>query len=137
MEVASIVACMPVSLYGDWVHNTSAPSEDNDGFQVGVKVNKAITPWSLKYGWEAGYYFQQLQRDAEFDEFADSDFNDGGTNNHGHVFWITLATLKNSTFGVKYFIARELEKVLIAGSPTAPDGKDHEDRIQFDWVTKF
>ena len=137
VEVASIVAGMPVSLYGDWVHNTSAPSEDNDGFQVGVKVNKAITPWSLKYGWEAGYYFQQLQRDAEFDEFADSDFNDGGTNNHGHVFWITLATLKNSTFSVKYFIASELEKVFISGRPTAPDGKDHEDRIQVDWVTKF
>jgi hypothetical protein len=136
VELASVVAGVPASLYGDWVHNTSAPSEQNDGFQIGVKLGKATTLWSLKNGWEGGYAFQQLQRDAAFDEFADSDINDGGTNNRGHVFWVTLATLKHSTLGVKYLVAQQLEKVAISGV-TAADGKDHENRIQLDWVTKF
>ena len=126
IELASVVAGMPVSLFGDWVHNFSAGSLNNDGFQTGFKLNKATVPWDLMKGWEAGYAFQELQADAAFDEFADSDFNDGGTNNHGHIFWVTLATLKNSTLGAKYFIAKNLE-----------GAKDVEDRLQLDWVTKF
>jgi hypothetical protein len=130
IELASQWAGVPMSVYGDWVHNTSAPSENNDGFQLGLKVGKAKTPLDLKTGWEGGYYFQQLQRDATFDEFADSDFLDGGTNNHGHVFFVTLAALKHSTVGMKYFVTQQIERVV---SP----GKDHEDRVQLDWVTKF
>jgi hypothetical protein len=132
-EIASTVNQMPVAVFTDWIHNTSANSKVNDGFQVGLKVGKAKNPFvsfsnglNLKDGWEAGYFFQQMQRDAAFDEFADSDFNDGGTNNKGHAFWVTLATLKNSTFGMKYLIGKQLE-----------GAKDVENRVQMDWVTKF
>lgn len=130
IEIASMVGGLPFAVYGDWVHNVSAGTRQNDGFQVGLKVGKAKTPLSLKDGWEAGYYFQQLERDAAFDEFTDSDINDGGTNNRGHAFFVTLATLKNSTVGAKYLVARQLDRAV---SP----GKDHENRLQLDWVTKF
>jgi hypothetical protein len=132
-EIASTVGGMPLATYLDWVRNVSAGSHNNDGFQVGVKVNKAKKPFlsfseglNIKDGWEAGYFFQELQADATFDEFADSDFHGGGTNNRGHVFWMTFATLKNSTFAAKYFVTEELT-----------GAKDVEDRIQLDWVTKF
>ena len=126
IELASVVVGMPVSFFGDWVHNFSAGSDLNDGFQVGFKVNKATVPWDLMKGWEAGYAFQELQADAVFDEFAESDFNDGGTNNRGHVFYTTIATLKNSTLGLKYIIAENLK-----------GAKDTENRMQLDWITKF
>jgi hypothetical protein len=133
VEAATEVAGIPVATFCDWVHNVSAGSDTNDGFQVGLKVGKANKPFfsfgsglNLTEGWEAGYFFQELQADAAFDEFVDSDFNGGGTNNRGHVFWVTLATLKNSTFGAKYLIGERLE-----------GAKDVEDRAQLDWVTKF
>ena len=45
----------PVKLWGDWVHNTAAKDEEN-GYQVGIKLGKAKKPWSLKDGWEAGWF---------------------------------------------------------------------------------
>ncbi len=126
VELSSVVAGVPFSLFSDFVHNYGGENGANNGFQFGVKLGKATTPWSLKNGWEAGYFFQRLEQDAAYDEFADSDFLDGGTNNHGNVFWITLATLKNSTAGIKFFKTENLK-----------GAKDTETRIQMDWVTKF
>jgi len=98
---------------------------------VGAKpLTFADLPGWLAGGVEGGYYFQELERDAAFDEFTDSDFLDGGAANRGHVFYVTLATLKNSTLGAKYFITRQLDSA-------ATSGKDHEDRVQLDWVTTF
>lgn len=125
-EVASQLAGMPMSFFGDFVHNAGAEDGAANGLQFGFKLNKATVPWSLKSGWEGGYFFQRLEQDAAYDEFTDSDFLDGGTNNTGHVFWLTLATLKNSTAGVKFLHTHELKS-----------SKNHENRIQFDWVTKF
>lgn len=127
MELASVVAEIPVAVYGDWVRNIAKNvGEDKDGVQLGLKVNKAKTPWNVKEGWEAGYFWQQLDMDATFDEFTDSDFNGGGTNNQGHAFFVTLATLKNSTFGVRYLTSHQIK-----------GAKNAEDRVQMDWVTKF
>ncbi|MBI2093535.1 MAG: putative porin [Candidatus Omnitrophica bacterium] len=127
IELASMVAGYPLSFFGDWVHNTSTSSEDNDGFAVGLKLGKAKTPWSFKDGWEAGYFFERLEADAAFDEFVDSDFGGGGTNRRGNAVWLTLATLKNSTLGAKYFFKQN----------SLRGAKANEERIQLDWVTKF
>lgn len=137
VELASMVGEVPVSVFGDWVRNLAANGDLDDGFQVGFKVGKATVPWSLTKGWEGGYFYQRLAADAAYDEFTDSDFLDGGTNNRGHVVWVTLATLKNSTLGAKLFITQQLENRAVSGTPTGAQGKDHEDRFQLDWVTKF
>jgi hypothetical protein len=126
VELGTAIAQVPVGTFFDYVHNVSAGTANNDGFVVGLKAGKATQPWSLTKGWEGGYFFQELQADAAFDEFTDSDFNDGGTNSRGHVFWVTLATLKNSTLGAKYLMAQQLK-----------GAKTNEDRFQLDWVTKF
>jgi hypothetical protein len=128
LELGSTFAEIPFAFFGDWVRNLDAGSQEKHGLQAGFKLGKATTPWDLKKGWEAGYYFQQLERDAVFDEFTDSDLNDGGTNNRGHVYYVTLATLKNSTLGVKFLDGRQFKKIA---------GKDTEERLQVDWVTKF
>lgn len=135
IELASQVAEIPFSLFGDWVHNTSASSTGNDGWAFGVKLGKATIPWSLTKGWEAGYMFERLERDAAFDEFVDSDFGGGGTNRRGNVAWFTLAVLKNSTLGAKCFFRQDtLENF---GSAATLAQESREDRLQVDWVTKF
>jgi len=135
IELASQVAELPFSLFGDWVHNASASSTGNDGYAVGVKLGKAAIPWSLTKGWEAGYMFERLERDAAFDEFVDSDFGGGGTNRRGNVAWITLAVLKNSTFGVKGFFRQDALNNFGSGASLTQEFR--EDRFQMDWVTKF
>ncbi|MBI2870663.1 MAG: putative porin [Candidatus Omnitrophica bacterium] len=125
VEISSKVGALPVSAFGDWVHNASVESDEN-GYHVGLKLGKAKRPWDLVEGWEAGYFIQRLEPDAAFDGFVDSDFGGGGTNHKGNVFWVKLAVLENSTFGVKYFDTKE-----VTGS------KNHFDTVQMDWVTKF
>jgi hypothetical protein len=132
IELASVVGGYPVAFFGDWVHNLSTVTAGNNkgndhGFAFGAKVGKATTPWSLKSGWEGGYMWERLERDAAFDEFVDSDFGGGGTNRKGHKVWGTLAVLKNSTVGATFFFNQEAIK----------GAKFREDRLQLDWITKF
>ena len=125
VELASQVEGVPVSIFGDWVHNTAMAS-GNNGFQVGLKAGKAVTPFHLKDGLEGGYYFERLEPDATLGAFTESDFGNGGTNHRGHVWWVKLATLKNSGIQLKYFNTQEVK-----------DTKNHADTFQADWVTKF
>lgn len=138
VELASTVGTVPVALFGDFVQNLGAEVQgdgDNRGFAFGIKVGKATVPWSLMKGWEAGYMFERLESDAAYDEFVDSDFGGGGTNRRGNVAWITLATLKNSTFGAKFFFRQDA--IINQGSGSTLAREFREDRIQLDWVTKF
>lgn len=126
VEVTSqLLGGVPLAFWTDWVNNTAAP-EQATGYQFGVRLGKATTPWNLKNGWETGYFYERLDADAAFDALVDSDFGGGGTNHRGNVWYLTLATLKNSTASLKYFNAEELK-----------GEKSHEGRLQVDWVTKF
>ncbi len=124
-QVASQFDWLPAKAWTEWVHNTAVES-GNNGFQVGLGVGKAKTPFDLKEGWEAAYYFERLEPDATFGAFAGSDFGAGGTNHRGNVWSIKLAVLKNSQLSFKYYSAEEVKRP-----------KSHEDRFQVDWMTKF
>jgi hypothetical protein len=125
LEVATQLEGVPVALWWDQVRNTSA-SMDENGFQIGLKVGKAKTPWSLKEGWEAGYAFERLEPNAVLDMFPNGDFGGGGTNHLGNTYWVKFATLKHSTAGLKIIQTRE-----VTGT------KNQFDTYQLDWITKF
>lgn len=125
IELSSSALGVPVALWSDFVTNTHASAQDS-GYQFGLKLGKASKPFSLTEGWEAGYFYERLEADAVFDGFADSDFGGGGTNTQGHAYWLTLASLKNSTIGARFINAKEVK-----------GAKTHENRVQVDWVTKF
>ena len=125
VEVSSQYAEIPFGAFADWVHNT-ASSSSNNGFQIGVKAGQARVPFDLRKGWEAGYYFERLQPDATFGPFTDSDFGNGGTNHTGHVYWVKLATLKNSVVQFKYYNTQE-----------AKGSKNNADTFRADWMSKF
>lgn len=112
----------PVSLRGDYVHNTGA-SDDNGGWLTGLEVGEVTE----KFGsWKAGYAYKRLEPDATFGAIADSDFGTGGTNHKGHIMGVSMGINKYTSVGLKYFRTDEIE-----GSQA------HNDTLQADLQMKF
>jgi hypothetical protein len=112
----------PVSLRGDYVHNTGA-SDDNGGWLAGVDVGKVTD----KFGsWKAGYSYRRIEPDAAFGAITDSDFGTGGTNHKGHILYGSMGLNKHASVGLKYFRTDEIE-----GSQA------HNDTLQADLQMKF
>ena len=119
-EVGSLLFSKPVKLSGDIVTNT-AIGASNQGYQFALRWGKTDLPWAC----EIGGFYQRLERDAVVGQFTDSDFGEGGTDRLGYAVFATIGTLKNSTFGAKWYAANAIthqEKIR---------------RLQVDWVTKF
>ncbi|MFZ9011839.1 MAG: putative porin, partial [Anaerohalosphaeraceae bacterium] len=113
---------MPVSVYGNYVMNTASGVEEDTGWLVGTKLGKAKDPGS----WEFNYNYRDIEADAVFGAFTDSDFGDGGTNARGHVFGVGYALAKNTTLSATYFANENLS-----------EERDGYDRLQLDLKVKF
>ncbi|MHC5089717.1 MAG: putative porin [Planctomycetota bacterium] len=122
-EYATKVGELPVSVYGNYVLNTASGVEEDTGWLVGTKLGKAKNPGS----WEFSYNYRDIEADAVFGVFTDSDFADGGTNAKGHVLGVGYALAKNTTLAATYFMNDALDE--------KPD--DGYDRLQLDLKVKF
>ena len=122
-EYATKVRNLPVSVYGNYVVNTASGVNEDTGWLVGTKLGKAKDPGS----WEFGYNYRDIEADAVFGAFTDSDFADGGTNAKGHVLGVGYALAKNTNLAVTYFMNDALDE--------KPD--DGYDRLQLDLIVKF
>jgi hypothetical protein len=99
-EYGAKIADYPVAVYGDFAHNTAAPSGKSNGWLIGTTFNKAKDPGS----WQIGYNYRDIESDAVVGQFNDSDFNGGGTNARGHWFNFTYQLAKNFTGALTYFL---------------------------------
>jgi hypothetical protein len=122
-EYATKVRNLPVSVYGNYVVNTASGVDEDTGWLVGTKLGKAKKPGS----WEFSYNYRDIEADAVFGAFTDSDFADGGTNAKGHVLGVGYALAKNTTLAATYFMNDALDE--------EPD--DGYDRLQLDLKVKF
>jgi len=112
---------LPVSIKAHYVSNGDA--DDNDtGYQVGFKVGEVKDVGSAEFG----YSYVELEKDAVFGGFTDSDRWGGGTDGKGHKIGATYQIAKNLKCGATYFINdKGLDK-----------SKDYK-RLQLDLVAKF
>ncbi len=107
-------APFPVALAGDFMHNFAA-DDDNIGYSFGVNIGKA----GKKGLWEINYRYTELQADAWFEEFVESDFGGfykfappgapgtgyrSGTNLRGHWIKGTYNVYDSLSFSVAYFL---------------------------------
>lgn len=92
------VADMPLGLYADFVQNQDADELDT-GYIIGAKLGKA----SNRGSWQLQYQYQDLEADATFGLFTDSDFMGGGTDGKGHKIGAAYALQKNWSLGFTYF----------------------------------
>jgi hypothetical protein len=111
----------PVAVFGDYVTNTAASSEDQ-GWLIGFTFNKLKDPGS----WQFGYDYRDIDADAVVGQFNDSDFVGGGTDGKGHRFNVAYQLAKNFEVGLTYFLDEK---------KNSDDDKYH--RLQADLVFKF
>ncbi len=112
----------PASVFFDYVQNTDADEFDT-GWSAGVQLGAA----KAKGSWEASYTFQDLEADAVFGLWTDSDFGGGGTDNSGHVLRGAYALSDKTNMAFTYFINQALEST---------GGIDY-DRLQLDVNFKY
>ena len=89
---------IPVTVMGDYVTNTAIDSLKN-GWLVGIRIGKTKKPGS----WDFRYIYREVEKDAVFGLYTDSDFRGGGTNARGHEIGADYQLMNNTTFAVTYF----------------------------------
>ncbi|OHB59318.1 MAG: hypothetical protein A2167_05835 [Planctomycetes bacterium RBG_13_46_10] len=92
---------MPFTVYGDWAKNLVASTNEDTGWLIGSRFNKAKEPGT----WEAGYSYREMDADSILGAFTDSDFIGGGTDGKGHEFGFAYQLAKNLQACVTYFLS--------------------------------
>jgi hypothetical protein len=122
-DLAFEVGQHPASVFVDYVRNQDAPQFDT-GYALGFKYGSARAGGT----WAFGYAWQDLEADAVFGLFTDSDFGGGGTDVRGHILKGSYAIEKNWNADFTYFLNE------IDGNA----GNKHDyDRLQVDLVVKY
>lgn len=119
-EVGFRVRNVPVVVFADYVTNTAA-DDDDQGWSVGFQV--ARSPWKFRY------LYKEVEKDAVFGAFTDSDFGGGGTNAEGHELNLSYKLTKNWELAATYFHND-------TGIASGDDEEDYQ-RLQLDAKFKF
>ena len=122
-ELSTKIAGIKTTFFGDYVKNNDA--DEDTGFSLGMKLGSAKN----KGDWQFGYTYEDLEADAVFATFTDSNFGGGGTDVKGHKFNAAYAFSKNTSLSVTYFDNEY-------GEFTRSEELDF-DRLQVDVKTKF
>ena len=138
-EFPNYPGAFPITFSGDYVNNPAAPT-DNQGYSVGLTLGKA----GKKGTWEVAYRWTELQADAWFEEFTESDFGayyqapplggaagyGAGTNVRGHNLKLSYSPYDSLLLSASCFYTDLINK-----SPA--DSESKTTRVQVDASVKF
>jgi hypothetical protein len=121
-----------VILDGDVVRNLGF-NEHEIFERTGFLVNKQTKGWQTrltvgypsmeqKFGWQAWLGYRYVERDATLDAFTDQDFHLGGTDAKGYFVGARFAFEKNSAIGFRWFSAKQIDGVELAGADSVLSG---------------
>jgi hypothetical protein len=97
-EYAMQAGSYPLSLWADYLNNEAA-DDLNSGYALGVRLGKASDPGS----WEVGLLYQDVEADAQWGGFIDSDFAGGATQGKGLQFKGAWVPVKNTSINLTLF----------------------------------
>jgi hypothetical protein len=122
-ELGFEVAGHPVTVFADYAYNNDADEFDT-GYALGAEVNfdNGRHPWRLEY------VYQDLEADAVFALFTDSDFSGGGTDGKGHILKGSYAISRQISLGGTLFINERDSNAGVA---------EDYDRLQLDVSFKY
>ena len=113
---------VPLSLYGQYVHNAVTDSDQDNAWLVGFKSK--LNAFSLDYN------YRDIQRNAVVGAFTDSDFANGTTGSRGHKIKLGYEIDKNFGLGVTYFLTK-------ADYATSTQKDANANTLQLDVEAKF
>jgi len=113
---------LPLSLYGQYVHNAATDSDQDDAWLVGFKSK--LDAFSLDYN------YRDVQRNAVVGAFTDSDFANGTTGSRGHTVKLGYEIDKNFGVGVTYYLTK-------ADYATTTQKDANTNTLQLDVEAKF
>jgi hypothetical protein len=117
----------PLTLFADYARNGAA--ELDTAWAVGFMLGRAAKPRS----WEFGAMYQDIEKDALFAQWIDSNFSNGQTDARGWIFRAAYAPASNVTLNATF-----LPYVLRGALPTAAGPRDRRvDRLQLDANVRF
>ncbi len=127
------MAGKPLVVYLDYVKNDKAINDHDTAYSTGLLWGKASDPRT----WEIGYFYQQVEKDALYGQYIDSDWGGGLTDAKGHVFKFAYAFAKNWTFNTTYIVNKTNidVPVTVAGVGSVFD-RDYK-RLQLDLNFKY
>lgn len=112
----------PLVAYLDYVTNNEANQFEN-GYRVGFNYGKVKAAGS----WDFGLSYNEVEANALFGQFSESDFAGGGTDGEGWIVKGGYGLGSNASFGATYFInERAIDST-----------KTDYDRLQLDLKYKF
>ena len=106
---------LPLKIFANYVEN-GAVDDANTAYMVGVGTK------SGKWGFD--YNYREIELNSVYDEWADSDFHDGGTGGQGHKFKAKYALKDGLSLGATYFL-------------TEREDETEVNTLQIDLATKF
>jgi hypothetical protein len=90
---------IPTLFFVDYVHNFDA-----DDYDTGYAIGASMSFENNNHPWKVGYTYQDLEADATFALFTDSDFIGGGTDGKGHIFRGSYSLTKAIALGGTLFV---------------------------------
>ncbi len=97
-EYSTKVGALPLTVWGDYIQNRD-PGDRNEGYGLGFKLGKASDPRS----WELGLLYADVEADAQWGGFVDSDFAGGTTQSRGFQVKGGWAPVKNVLVNLAWF----------------------------------
>ncbi len=91
---------LPLSVYGQFVHNSAAQGVDDDQNQAWL-----LGVMTRVLGIGVDYNYRDVQRNGVVGAFTDSDFADGFVGSRGHKMKLRYDISKNFAFSTTYFMA--------------------------------
>lgn len=123
----------PLAVFADYVTNEAADNGLDTAWSLGATWGRASDPRT----WEIGYNYQQVDKDAVFAQFVDSDVGAGNTDYRAHVLRAGYAVARNWVLNVTWQMAETNVDVPTSVSGVGPvQDRDYE-RLQVDLNFRF
>ena len=123
LEYKTKLANKPFSVYGNFYQNTEVDDLDS-AYTVGFTYGKVKNFGS----WSLGYAYLDVEADAVYGLFNDSDFGGGNTDSKGHLLRAGYGLKKNTSLALTYIDSETDQSKAI---------QTDYDRLQLDFIVKF
>jgi hypothetical protein len=143
-EYATELGGRPLTLFADFARNLAAKRGDpvqgvDDGLDTAYSAGFSWGRASAPQSWEIGYLWQQVDKDALFAQWIDSNYGDGRTDARGGVLRLAYAPSRNWRINATYFMNEtNIDGPVAVSFPVAQTvrGRDYR-RLQIDLNTSF